>query len=239
MNDNDSRIIALAQDIYIARHNQANDVTGTDLIDFENQTISWVNQFLPELEKEADWNFSRTNDDNSIGTIPSGTTISYALPDTIRKLVVNSQRDLTIQQDGTIISTFKLVNPNQAFNPNDHDVRSRASVINRKIVFGRTLNDTEVGGTIVADTIAWMPRLSTIDVDLLDLLDDNPDIRQLVVLGVLKNQILPDIVQGGLAPSFTTKYASLLKECVRENNASIDADDPYYEGFGFVRGVGF
>lgn len=236
---NDQRIIALAQDMYIARHNQTNTVDGTDLTDFENQTISWVNQFLPELEKEADWNFSRVNDDPSIGTVPSGTTISYSLPQTIRKLVINSQRDLSIKQDGTIISTFKLVNPNQTFNPNDHDVRSRATVINRKIVFGRSLNSTEIGGTIVADTIAWIPRLSTTNVDLLDILDDNPDIRQLVILGVLKNQILTDIVQGGLAPSFTTKYASLLKVCVAENNASTDADDSNHENFGFVAGVGF
>jgi hypothetical protein len=237
--DNDTRIIALGQDIYLARHDQMNGVVGSDLTDFENQTISQVNQFLPELEKEADWNFSRTNDDPSLGTIPNGTTISYSLPDTIRKLVLNSQRDLTIQQDGTIISTFKLVNPNQAFDPTDNDVRSRATVVNRKVVFGRSLNATEIGGTIVADTIAWMPRLSTTDVDLLDLLDDNPDIRQLVVLGVLKNQILPDIVQGGLAPAFTTKYASLLKECVAENNASTEADYGNHDDFSWVGGVGF
>lgn len=236
---NDSRIIDLAQDIYQARHNQENDVTGTDLVDFENQTVRWVNQYLPELEKEADWTFSRTNNDPSLGTVPSGTTISYALPSTIRKLVINHQRNLTIQQDGTIISTFALVNPNQAADPTNLDVRNRATVVNRKIIFGRSLNSTEIGGTIVADTIAWLPRLSTTNVDLLDILDNYPDIRQLLVLGVVKNQILPDIVQGGLAPAFTTKYAGLLKACVAENSASTDADDANHEDFGWVRGVGY
>lgn len=237
--DNDSRITALAQDIYIARHNQKNDVTGTDLTDFLDQTISWVNQFIPEIEKEADWNFVRTNDDTRIGTVTLGTTISYALPDAIRKLVINPHRDVTIRQDSTIVSTFKLVNPNQQSDPNDHDLRNRATVLRRKIIFSRPLLATEVGGTITADTIEFIPVLSHIDVSLLDILDVNPDIRQLFVLGVLKNQILADIVQGGLAPSFTTKYSSLLKECVAENNGSAAADDQDRENFSWVSGVGF
>jgi len=223
----------------MARHNQENDAVGTDLVQFQNETIRWVNQFLPELEKEADWNFVRTNDDTSLGTVSVGTTISYRIPDTIRKLVISPFRDLTIRQDGTVVSTFKLVSPNQTVDPTDQDVRSRATVVRRNIIFSRPLEDTEVGGNIVADTISWIPRLSHSDVDLLDILDENLDIRQLVILGVLKNQILPDIVQGGLTPSFTTKYTSLLQKCVAENNASADADNADRENFGWVGGVGF
>lgn len=244
--DNDTRITAFAQDIYLGRHNQKNDVTGTDLTDFLDQTISWVNQLIPEIEKAkdptdklVDWNFVRTNDDPSIGSVTNGTTISYALPSGIRKLVINPHRDVTIRQDSTIISSFKLVNPNQIYDPNDHDIRSRATVLKRKIIFSRPLVATEVGGTITADTIAFIPQLSHTDVSLLDVLDDNPAIRQLFVYGVLKNQILPDIVQGGLTPSFSKRFDDFLADCISENNASSTADDVDRENFGWVTGIGF
>ena len=235
---NDDRITALAQDVYLARHNQENDVTGSELTDFQDQLISMVNQLIPEIELKTDWNFVRTND-NSIGTVTAGTTISYALPATVRKVVINPHRDLTIRQDGSVVSSFKLVNPNQTTDPNDYDVRSRATVIGRNLIFSRKLRDTEVGGTITADTIAPIPRLSHSDVSLLDLLDTYPSIRQLFVYGVLKNQILSDIVQGGLAPSYAQKFDRYLADCIAENNASAAADDADRESFGWVRGVGF
>lgn len=235
--DNNARITALAQDIYLARQNRYNDVDGEDLAEFVDQTINWINQFIPEVEKEADWNFVRTNNDESIGTISDAGIISYALPEDIRKLVVSPYRDLSIRQDNTTISTFKLVSPNQSGDPRDVSIRDRATVLRRRVIFSRQLTDQEVGGTIVADTISWIPRLSQTDVDLLDLLDENWDIRQLFIYGVVKNQILPDIVQGGLTPSFERRYANHLRKCVAENNASADADDVDRETFGFVGGV--
>lgn len=236
----DDRITALAQSIYQARHNQKNDVEGEDLTAFQNETIEWVNQFIPEIEKKADWNFVRTND-ATIGTVTSGTTISYSLPTTVRKLVINPHRDLTIRQDGTIVSAFKLVNPNQTSDPTDFDVRSRATQLKHKVIFSRPLTDTEVGGTIVADTIAYIPQMSSdlAHTELLDIFDSYPDIRQLFVLGVLKNQILPDIVQGGLTPSYAQKFDMYLQDCITENNASADADDVDRENFGWIGGVGF
>ena len=234
----DDRIKAIGQDIYYARHEQQNDVIGTDLSTFLDETVLALNQFLPELEKEADWNFVRTNDNTSIGIISATTTISYPLPSSIRKLIAHPMRDLTIQQGGIVISTFKVVNPNQPLDPNDRSLSNRVTVLRRKLIFSRPLNLTELSGTIVADTIAPMPRMSRTDSDLLDLLDTYLDIRQLIVLGIVKNQILSDIVQGGLAPAFTTKYASLLKECVAENNASAAADLADAESFGFIGMVG-
>lgn len=235
----DSRINALAQDIYLARHNQKNDVDGTDLTDFLDQTISWINQLIPEIEKKADWNFVRTNDNTDIGAVSAGTTIAYDLPADVRKLVISPYRDLTIRQDGTIVSSFKLVKPNQAYNPSDYDIRDRATVMRRQIIFSRPLRETEVGGTIVADTIDFIPQLSANDTSLLDIFDDYPDIRQLFVMGVVKNQILPDIVQGGLTPSFAQKYDAYLSDCIAENNESADADDSDRENFGWIGGVGF
>lgn len=246
--DNTSRILAFAQSVYQARHNQQNDATDDDLTSFLNETIEWVNQLIPEIEKSrdetkkiVDWNFVRTNNDASLGTVTSGTTISYQVPTSIRRLVVNPHRDLTIQQDGTVVASFKLVNPNQLSDPTDtFDIgRDRATMIQHRVIFSRPLKDTEVGGAIVADTIAYIPPLSFNDVSLLDLLDDNPDIRQLFVYGVLKNQITPDIVQGGLTPTYALKFDSYLADCIAENNASADADDTDRENFGWVGGVGF
>lgn len=237
--NNKTRIAQLAQEIYLARHNQYNDVSGADLDDLVNQTISWVNQFIPEIEKKADWNFVRTNDDPTIGIVSAGTTISYALPTSVRKLVISPHRDLTVRQDGSVVSSFKLVSPNQNGNPSEQDIRDRATVLKRKVIFSRALRDTEIGGTIVADTIAYIPQLSTLDGDLLDIFEDNPDIQQLFIFGVVKNQILNDIVQGGLTPSFALKFDAYLADCIKENNESADADDADRDSFGWVRGVGF
>lgn len=242
----EERIEALAQDIYVARHNQENDVTGDDLTDFLNQTIIWVNQFIPELEKAkditgkvVDWNFVR-NINETIGTVTSETTISYDLPSDVRKVVIHPNRPLTIQQDSTVVSTFALVNPNQAYDPNyPSSYMDRATSIKRKVIFSRELTENEVGGDIVVDTIDFIPQLAIDDVTLLDLLDDNLDIRQLFILGVVKNQILPDIVQGGLTPSFAKKYDDYLRDCIIENNASATADYTDAEDFGGIGGVGF
>ena len=246
--DNTSRIQAFAQSVYQARHNQQNDATDDDLTSFLTETIEWTNQLIPEIEnardemkKPVDWNFVRTNDDPSLGTVPSNATISYQVPSNIRKLVINAHRDLTIQQDGTIISSFKLVNPNQLSDPTDtFDIgRDRATMIQHKLILSRPLKDIEVGGTLVADTIAYIPQLSFADTSLLDLFDENPSIRQLFVYGVLKNQITPDIVQGGLSPTYALKFDAYLADCIADNNASADADDADRESFGFIGGVGF
>jgi hypothetical protein len=234
---NEERIAELAQDIYVERHNQVNGSTGTALTNLLGLTITWINKLIPEIEKRADWNFVRTNDD-SVGTVLTGTTIAYPLPSSVRKLVVSPYRDLTIQQDSTIVSTFRLVNPNQQSNPVErYEIRDRATVLRRNVIFSRSLTDAEVGGTIVADTIEFIPKLSYDDVSLLDIFDDYPDIRQLFVLGVVKNQILPDIVQGGLTPSYSQKFDRYLADCISENNASAEADDADRENFGWVSGV--
>jgi len=231
---NDQRIEELAQSIYLARYGQENDVTDAELTAFLDRTIEWVNQLTPEIEKKADWNFVREND-AVLGTVPNGTTISYELPSDVRKLVVSPFRDVTIRQDSTVVSSFDLVNPNQTNDPSDPGgVRDRATVIQRNLIFSRSLTDAEVGGSVVADTIAFIPKLTHDDVSLLDILDEYPDIRQVYVLGVIKNQILPDTVKGGLTPSYSVKFDRLVADCIVENNASADAYDQDRESFGYV-----
>lgn len=238
---NDERIAKLAQEIYITRHNNKNDVSGDDLSDFLDQTVEWVNQFIPELEKKADWNFMRSNDAN-IGTVSAVGEMSFELPASVRKLVITPDRDLSVRFDNSVVSSFKLVNPNQIATVGDSsDLRDRATVIRRKVIMSRKFNDTEVSGTITADIISKIPKLSRTDVSLLDILDDdnNDDIRQLFILGVVKNQVLPDIIQGGLTPSFSQKFDAFLQDCIAENNASADADDQDRESFAWIGGVGF
>lgn len=238
---NEQRITQLAQDIALAKGGRFNSADGDDLDNLVAVTIGSVNQIITEIEKKADWNFVRTND-AVIGTVATPSVISYDLPTGIRKLVINSNRDLTIRFDSSTVSSFKLVNPNQNSNTADPtDIRDRATVLRRKVIFSRPLKDMEVGGEIVADTIGKIPKLSLADVSLLDILDDeyNDDIRLLFILGVVKNQVLPDIIKGGLTPSFSQKFDRQLQDCIAENNASADSDDQDRESFGFVGGVGF
>jgi hypothetical protein len=225
-------ITKLAQSIYLAGNNRYKDVTGTELTNWLAQIIDWVNQFTPELELEADWNYLRENS-SLIATISDPDTQSYAIPPTVRKVVISPYRDATISFDGAVVSTFSMVAPDQITNPADPSTVDRATVINGKLVLSRPLKDTEVGGDLCADVIKKMPVLTTSDVTLLTTVKP----YQLLVLGVAKNITLPDIIQGGISPSLTQKYADLLQKAVAENNATAEAYDTPGEDFSFIRGV--
>lgn len=229
---NTEKITALAQRIYLARNGRYNDVDGTELTAFLEETVDWVNQFVPELELEADWNYLRTRG-NLIGTVTDLEEQAYDLPETVRKVVVSPYRDVTISHDGAVVSTFTMVNPDQISDPTNPEVHDRATVINRRLVLSRPLKDTELNGEIRADTIDYMPKLTMNSTVLLDKVEP----EQLLVLGVAKNATLPDIVQGGISPSLTQKYGDLLEKAVAANNATADVLDIQSEDFSFVRGV--
>lgn len=225
-------ITAIAQSIYLAKNNRYNDVEGEELTSFLNETIDWINQFTPELELEADWNYLRTNN-NLIATITDITVQSYPLPAGTRTVVVSPYRDVTISSGGSVISTFTMVNPNQISDPTDPNIGDRATVINNNLILSRPLKDTELGGELRADTIAYMPELTLDDTTLLSLVKP----KQLLILGVAKNATLPDIVQGGISPSLTQKYNDLLQKAVAINNATAEALDVPAESFGYIRGI--
>lgn len=225
-------ITALAQSIYLAQNGRYNDVEGSDLTDFLNKTIDWVNQYGEELELETDWNYLRKND-NTLGTITDKTVQSYALPTTVRTVVVSPYRDVKLTHDGTTVATFTMVNPNQIADPTDLETHDRATVINGKLILSRQLKDTEVGASIVADTIDFMPKLTMTDTTLLTLVKP----RQLIVLGVAKNATLPDIIQGGISPSLAQKYKDLLDKAIAMNDATAEALEVPSENFSFIRGV--
>lgn len=222
----------LAQSIYLATYNRYNDVTGDELTAFIAKTVDWVNQFTPELELEADWNYLRTND-NLISKVYNKTTQSYDLPDDVRTVVYSPYRDVTISFDGAVVSTFTLVSPSNIADPTNPETQDRATVINRKLVFSRPFKDEEVGGDIRCDTISFMPQLTTTDTTLLSLVQP----KQLIILGVAKNTTLPDIVQGGISPSLAQKYNDLLKKAVMANNETAMAGEAPREDLSFIRGV--
>lgn len=232
MERNKTRILEIAQRIYLAKNNRYNDVDGDELDDFIDQTIDWINQFLPELELEADWAYLRANR-QSLGKVTTVNAVSLRLPDTVRKLVISPYRDLVILQDGTIVSRFALVRPNQIADPNSFETRDRATVIGRNVILSRPLNEQELGGTVQADVINYIPRVSLRDVEAFDVVDP----LQLVVLGVAKNSTLPDIVQGGISNALTQKYTDMLQKAVAENDLSSITDDALVEDFGNIGGV--
>lgn len=227
-----------AQAVYLQTHGITNDVTGTDLTDFLNNTITWTNYFASELELKADWKYLLTTD-NNLGTVAANTK-TYTLANTIRKPVYNPQRMLTIQQDGAIVSRWTLVDPDQINgDPRVNGINSAgatyfgpnyAMVVDGVLTLSRVPFDYEVNGTLVADTIAWMPQLSLTDSTLLTLVTP----PKLLVLGVAKDQLPPDLVRGGLATLIETRYNGLLADAIKDNGGSSLDDESMPDDLGNV-----
>lgn len=228
---NDERIEQLAQKIFRTWNGRTNSVTGTQLTTFISESIDWVNEFLPELEKEADWSWSREND-YSFGTA-SSTVNSFELDDDIRKLVKQPERPVYLIKDGVVMATFEVVNPNMLNDRRSLNNRDRCAVVNRTLKFSREFTENEYGSTVMGDIIYYLPELSSLDVSVLDTVDP----VELIVLGVAKNQALPNVVKGGLTPSLTQKYGDLLESAKQENDTSAVAETNENDDMGDIRGV--
>lgn len=238
----EQKLEKFAQDVYLARFgNFIDDISDDDGVTEVNKTISWTNQFLDELENESDaegvpmnWLFMREND-KEIGTVASPTQ-TFDLPEGVLRLVYSDKRQLIITQDGSAVSYWDVVAPNQMSRQTGRTSKDSVTVVNGKIVFSRALRDTEIGGTVLADVLNSLPRLAggdDIDVSVLDLVKP----QQLLVLGVGKNATLPDNVQGPLSPSFTQKYADLLASAKTVNDASADVDEMTREDVSDIGGI--
>lgn len=232
MTPEQTRILALAQSIALARAGRYRDVEDDELDEFLAQTVDWTNQFIQELEMEADWNYVRENNYGIDISLVEGSS-TFFLPIEVQRLVISPDRDLSILQDGSVISTFRLVSPNQISNPSDHYSGDRATLIGRNLVLSRPITESEVGGTLRADVVLYIPRLAMDNVEMLDLVEP----QQLIVLGVAKNWSLPDIVQGGVSPSLTQKYADLLNKSVAKNNETAQAYEASGEDYSYIGGV--
>lgn len=233
-------LTAFAQSVYLAIKNRYfDDIAGADGQDYIAQVIDWTNQYLDEFETIVDsfsqpvpWNFMRTNS-LPLGSAATGIT-AIDLPDGILHLIATPKRPVTITVAGKVVSSWTLVRPNQfdATSTNRY-----ATQVGDALYFNQPLVDAENGGTIAADVTSSLTRIDSVDTDDTVLTLVKP--RQLLVLGVAKNSSLPDIVQGGLSPSFVQKYNDLLTSAILFNNASATADMADREDFSFISGVGF
>lgn len=230
------RLDQFIQDVYLTRYNRRlESLTDTDGLEEVVKTIRWTNTFLQEFEKEADWQFVR-DDDKEIATIASAIQV-ISRPSDVRKLVVDEDRPVIITSaDGTIISRFEVVEPNQITRRANWPTPERVTVVGNKIVFSRSFTTNEIGAKIYADTISRIPPLVQTPVDVAPL-DTMTDHYQLLVLGVAKNATLPDIVQGGLSPSFVQKYGDELLKAIAENNVSAVGDEVVTEDLSSIGGI--
>ena len=228
-------------DVYLTRFNRFLDsLTDTEGLAEIAKTIRWANMFFDELERETDsngqpldWNFLRAPDVELATIATAGQVV--ALPAAYRKLVVNPERPLILKQGDSIVSRFETVNPNQITRRTSDATVDRVTVVGSSLVFSRQFKDYEIGAKVVADAIRHITRLddSPLTVSALDTIKP----YELLVLGVAKNSVLPDIVQGGLAPSFVQKYADLLDLTKQENESSSSPDTVVTDDYGSIAGV--
>lgn len=233
------------QQVYLTINNRRLDsLTDEDGLEAVATTVIWCNLFLDELEAElnpdgtpTNWSFLREND-AEIGTIADADD-TFDLPAGALRLVAEEDRPLIIMQDGAIVSVWDVVDPDQITSrnryPSDRD--QRVTYVNNKIVFSRTLNETEIGGTVHADIVNIFPRLSDESGDENADLFDLPIPRQLLVLGTAKNSSLPNIVKGGLSPSFAQKYGNLLEGLKAGNMQTSTANEAVTDDFSNIGGV--
>lgn len=239
---NTTRLQDFTQQVYLTLFNRRlDDIEGEDGQEEIAKVIIWCNLFLDELEQEVDvdgtpinWLYLRDND-KEIGTI-SEATDTFRLPSSALRPIADADRPLFISQDGAIVSTWDVVDPNQITNRHSYALRDqRVTYVKQKLVFSRALNENEIGGTVFADIINKFPPLLSNDTSLFDL----PIPRQLLVLGTAKNASLPDIVQGGLSPSYAQKYVNLLEGHKAANAQTAVADEAVTDDLSGIGGVGF
>lgn len=234
-----TKLTTFAQSIYLVIKNRYfDDIAGADGQDFIAQVIDWTNQYLDEFETVVDplgrpvsWNCMRSNDSN-LGTAVAGDT-QVDLPTGFLNLIATPKRPVTITSPGgVVISRWRVVRPDQ------FDTTVPVNYVTQvadALYFNRPLNAQEDGGTIAGDATFSLDRVTAGTTTALDVIKP----KQLLILGVAKNSSLPDIVQGGLSPSFVQKYNDLLSSAILFNSASSTADTVDRDDFSFVGGVGF
>lgn len=236
----EERIAEFVQDLYLTRYNRTLDSTETSDTDYvaeRDKVIRWANMFIDELEQETDfggmpmnWNFMRENNVD-LGTIAAVDQI-FALPAGVLRLVIDEDRPLVLMYDNAIIARFDVVDANQITRRTDI-VGDRVSVVGTSLVFSRPFKTEEIGATVVADVLNSVPRLTATDSGLIETVKP----YQLLLLGCAKNATLPDIVQGGLSPSFSQRYVDLLDQSKIQNNASSTADTYQTDDYGSIGGI--
>lgn len=229
---------AFAQSIYLTIKNRYFDeIEGEDGQVYIAQVIDWTNMFLDELENQVgtdgqmvDWWFARESA-FALGTASTGAA-SVALPVAVDRLITDESRYVQILQDGTAVSNWAVVHPKDISNRNDRVIEDMCALVGSNIVFSRAFREGESSGNIVGDVITKLPRFSPTNIKALSIVKP----KQLLILGVAKNATLPDIVQGGLSPSYVQKFNDLLAGAIARSAASSVSALASRDSYGHVRG---
>lgn len=222
----------LAQNTYYTINGAENDDTGDDLTTFENNFIRGFNLWLDEYETETYWNQVRV-DDYVLSTVGDTTTYSFELPDDYRTPVFDMDKELKFIIDGTVISRFKMVDPNQRVVDDELARPDRATFVGRNVVLSRAPTDEEVGAEIVLDVVQYFPKLTRTDDTALELIYS----KNLAVLGIAKNNTLADVTKVSLSPSFAQKYNNELNKAVIINNSTNEVDMMRRDDFSSIGGI--
>ncbi len=223
----------LAQKTYYTVNGSVNDDTGEDLVEFEDNFIMGFNLWKDEYETEAYWNSVRVND-LVLSKIANTTTYSFTLPDEYRTPVIDMDKYVKfVLDDGTVITKFKLVDPNQRVVDDELDRPNRATFVGRNIVLSRAPTEEEVGAQIILDVVEYIPDLTRTDDTALGLIY-SPNIA---VLGVAKNNTLADVTKVSLSPSFAQKYNNELAKAVTINNSTNEVDMMRGPDFSSIGGI--
>ena len=222
----------LAQNTYYTINGAENDDTGDDLTTFENNFIRGFNLWLDEYETETYWNQARV-DNYVLSTVGDTTTYSFELPDDYRTPVFDMDKELKFVVDGTVISRFKMVDPNQRVVDDELARPDRATFVGRNVVLSRAPTDEEVGAEIVLDVVQYFPKLTRTDDTSLELIYS----KNLAVLGIAKNNTLADVTKVSLSPSFAQKYNNELNKAVMINNSTNEVDMMRRDDFSGIGGI--
>lgn len=218
-----AKITSFAQSVYLTVKNRYLDtIEDTDGQIYIAQVIDWLNGLLDEIETTTDamgnpvyWNFLRTPDFEFGSAALDESTVD--VDDDVLNVITSVTRPIKIVKDGVTVSKWIVVNPNQLGAEPQKDTVAK---VGGTLYFSRVFNSNEDGGTIQGDVIESAPRATETNFEVLDIVKP----KQLLVLGVAKNSVLPDIVQGGLTPSFVQKYNDLLQSSILFNSVTADSD---------------
>lgn len=232
-------ITDLAQDVYLSINGAENDDTGTDLTEFQNNFIRSYNLWLREYETEAYWKVARVTN-LILATIGDTTTYSFELPAAYRTPIFDQNKELKIVlDDGTVISRFSLVDPDQrqvdfeSLRPDRATFMEGGRNGGGTIVLSRAPREQELGAKIVLDVVKKFPKLTREDGTVLDWVYND----QIAVLGIAKNQTLSDVTKVTLSPSFTQRYTNELNKALNINNASTEVDEMVVDDFSGIGGT--
>lgn len=211
-----------------------------------SQVVTQANLSMDELENVVDaagrpvyWNWMRRQN-YPLGTALTGES-DVDLDDGILTLIYAQDRKLLVTVDDEVVSRWTLVDASQINNSSVWNSQGDlVAQVDGSLIFNRPFKEKESNGVITADVVLSLPRLDEVDGtsnndEALSLIKP----LQLLVLCIAKNMTLPDIVQGGLSPSFVQKYNDLLQATILRNGVTNISDTMERDDFSYIGGVGF